>query len=305
MILSDQIGAGAVIRIRFHGRGGHGVKTASRVVGTAAFLAGYECQDSPVYGAERRGAPVTAFARINETPIRERGMIADPDLIIVADETLLDEPSAGVLRGQSSASTLFLNSAKPPEAINVEVPVVSFDVTETTRNVLGRVSSLSAGIAGAAARLCGCVTQEQLEQAVREEFSHLAVSQEVIDQNITIACEVFSSLEPVEFADKVKAPEVTMAVVPYVDPVLGTSTVFNSGNAEERDTGAWRVERPVVDAEVCTRCGLCFVECPDGAIALDATGLPIIDYDHCKGCMICSHVCPVDAITHQAETTAW
>ena len=50
-----------MIRIRFHGRGGHGVKTASRIVGTAGFLAGFECQDSPVYGAERRGAAVTAF----------------------------------------------------------------------------------------------------------------------------------------------------------------------------------------------------------------------------------------------------
>ncbi|MDH5576003.1 MAG: 2-oxoacid:acceptor oxidoreductase family protein, partial [Nitrospirota bacterium] len=58
-----------MIRIRFHGRGGHGVKTASRIVGTAAFLAGYQVQDSPIYGAERRGAPVTAFTRIDTTSI--------------------------------------------------------------------------------------------------------------------------------------------------------------------------------------------------------------------------------------------
>jgi pyruvate ferredoxin oxidoreductase gamma subunit len=84
-----------VIRIRFHGRGGHGVKTASRIVGTAAFLAGYECQDSPIYGAERRGAAVAAFTRISREPILERGMIADPNLIVLADETLLRDRGRG------------------------------------------------------------------------------------------------------------------------------------------------------------------------------------------------------------------
>ncbi len=82
-----------MIRIRFHGRGGHGVKTASRIAGTASFLAGYECQDSPVYGAERRGAAVTAFTRINQQPILERGMIANPNVIVLADETLLQDPA--------------------------------------------------------------------------------------------------------------------------------------------------------------------------------------------------------------------
>ena len=62
-----------MIRIRFHGRGGHGVKTASRIAGTAAFAAGFEVQDSPIYGAERRGAAVAAFTRIDTEQILERG----------------------------------------------------------------------------------------------------------------------------------------------------------------------------------------------------------------------------------------
>lgn len=297
-----------MIRIRFHGRGGHGVKTASRVVGTAAFLADFECQDSPVYGAERRGAAVTAFTRISETPIRERGMITQPDLIVVADETLMDDPAAGVLNGQEAASTLFVNSADPSGLIEkhgISIPVVSFDVTGKTRDTLGRASELSAGIAGAAAKLCGCVSAEHLREAIQNEFAHVSVNADVVAKNIDIACDVFAAIESAQITDSVQSSAATMADVPYVDPILGTSTVYNSGNAEERHTGTWRVERPVVDADICTRCGLCFVDCPDGAIALDASGLPIIDYDHCKGCMICSHVCPVEAITHQAETAAW
>lgn len=297
-----------MIRIRFHGRGGHGVKTASRVVGTAAFLAGFEVQDSPVYGAERRGAAVTAFTRISESPIRERGMIALPDLIVVADETLLDDPTAGVAGGQTTAAAVFVNSidgTRLVEKYGIPVPLQSFDVTAKTREVLGRASALSAGIAGAAAKLAGCISLEQLQQAVREEFSHLSVPPDVVAKNVQIASHVFDALVEAEFTGTERHITGSMADVPYVDPVLGTSTVYNSGNAEERHTGAWRVERPIVDAGLCTRCGLCFVDCPDGAIALDPSGLPIIDYDHCKGCMICSQVCPVDAITHHAETAAW
>ena len=297
-----------MIRIRFHGRGGHGVKTASRIVGTAAFLAGFEVQDSPVYGAERRGAAVTAFTRISETPIRERGMIALPDLIVVADETLFDDPVAGVLGGQNTAAAIFANatdSAGLVEKYNIEVPLQSFDVTGKTRDVLGRASALSAGIAGAAARLTGCISLEHLQQAVRKEFFSLSVPPHTVEKNVEVASDVFDSLVEAAFTDTAHEQTAVMSDVPYVDPVLGASTVYNSGNAQQRHTGAWRVERPVVDADVCTRCGLCFVDCPDGAITLDAGGLPLIDYEHCKGCMICSHVCPVEAITHQAETAAW
>lgn len=67
-----------MLRIRFHGRGGQGMKTASRIVGSAAFHAGLVVQDSPVYGAERRGAPMSAMTRTAHEPIRERGMIVRP-----------------------------------------------------------------------------------------------------------------------------------------------------------------------------------------------------------------------------------
>jgi len=86
-----------MIRVRFHGRGGQGAKTASRIVGAAAFREGFTAQDSPVYGAERRGAPVAAYTRLAHGPILERGVISRPNLVVVADETLLDDPAAGVM----------------------------------------------------------------------------------------------------------------------------------------------------------------------------------------------------------------
>ncbi len=68
-------------RIRFHGRGGQGIKTASRILGSAFFHEGFEVQDAPRYGAERRGAPMTAYVRASRTPVRERSNIRAPDLI--------------------------------------------------------------------------------------------------------------------------------------------------------------------------------------------------------------------------------
>ena len=68
-----------MFRVRFHGRGGQGMKTASRILGSAAFHAGYMVQDSPIYGAERRGAPMSAFVRITHQPLIMRSSLLRPE----------------------------------------------------------------------------------------------------------------------------------------------------------------------------------------------------------------------------------
>jgi pyruvate ferredoxin oxidoreductase gamma subunit len=297
-----------VIRIRFHGRGGHGMKTASRIVGTAAFLAGYHVQDSPVYGAERRGAAVTAFTRISVQPILERGAIVYPDLIILADETLLEDNAAGVLSGQETASGIFINSCDISPLIakyGIESHVASYDLTGRTREVLGRASALSAGLAAAAAALTGYISQAQLVAALTEEFEHLHLGEEVIEKNRQVAVEVFSATPAVEISRPEAVPTEAVTNLGYHSPLQGSPSIVEPGTAIGRHTGTWRVQRPVIDRDVCTRCGMCVVRCPDGAIALDEEGYPVIDYDHCKGCMICRHECPVLGITEEMETRAW
>src|SRR5574337_1184113 len=100
-----------MLRLRFHGRGGQGAKVASRVLGTAAFLEGYYAQDFPLYGAERRGAPISAFTRISKEPILERGVITEPDIIMIMDETLLDDMQAHPLSGLPDGGIVFVNTA--------------------------------------------------------------------------------------------------------------------------------------------------------------------------------------------------
>ena len=296
-----------MLRVRFHGRGGHGIKTASRILGTASFLAGYQTKDSPVYGAERRGAAITAFTRINRRAILERGLIDRPDLIVVGDETLLDDPSAGVLAGQDAASAVFVN-AEPSRAMAakyaIQPPLLGLDLTTLTLKVLGKASALSASLGTASARLIG-IEKEHVVWAVREELEHLGLKGDQVDANVTIARAVFDALSPVEFQSVEPGSRGRVVSIGRDDAILATPSILAAGNAAVRHTGSWRLERPEVDYERCTRCGICFVRCPDGAISLDEEGYPMIDLDHCKGCGICWEQCPVSGIGRRKEVRAW
>jgi len=97
-------------RIRLHGRGGQGIKTGAHILGTTLFLAGYEVQDAPRYGAERRGAPIFAYVRAGDKPINERGVIHRPDLIVVADDTLLAVSATPVLEGAQAGAVVLIHS---------------------------------------------------------------------------------------------------------------------------------------------------------------------------------------------------
>jgi 2-oxoacid:acceptor oxidoreductase delta subunit (pyruvate/2-ketoisovalerate family) len=66
-------------------------------------------------------------------------------------------------------------------------------------------------------------------------------------------------------------------------------------------TGSWRTFRPEVDYSKCTRCTLCWIYCPDAAIARQKDDSPKIDYDYCKGCGICANECPSKAIVMKRE----
>jgi len=90
-----------MIEYRIHGRGGQGSVAAAYLLAATAFHAGQMCQAFPAFGAERRGAPVTAFARTDEYPIRLRSQVKTPDYLIVQDGTLLLDPhiTAGLQPG--------------------------------------------------------------------------------------------------------------------------------------------------------------------------------------------------------------
>ena len=79
------------------------------------------------------------------------------------------------------------------------------------------------------------------------------------------------------------------------------ATIPCAGNSEEVETGGWRSEVPVILAEKCTGCLLCYFYCPDASIIIEGGKAVGVDLAHCKGCGICAHECPADAITMKPE----
>ena len=299
-----------MLRVRFHGRGGHGIKTASRILGTAAFLGGMCAQDSPVYGAERRGAAITAFTRIDSEPILERGVIAEPDLLLIADETLLADPAARVLAGSDRASALFVNSYGEAQLLasrhGIASPVLTLDLTSIAAETIGRSSALSSVLGAVSCKLAGLASEDVMIRAVREELASLELGPEAVAQNIEAARRAFAAIDAVPIRPHGPSGSTTVLRSPVFAPApLGTAIVYAPGNSAARHTGSWRILRPTIELPGCTRCLICLVRCPDAAMTLNHEGFPVIDYDNCKGCMICYEECPTKCIHEEKEARAW
>lgn len=301
-------------RIRFHGRGGQGMKTASRILGSAFFSEGYEVQDAPRYGAERRGAPIFAYVRAAREAINERGIISRPDLVVVADDTLVPVPAAGVLAGIGARTVLLINTMESIDAwqhrLNISGPVITLPASMDVED-RADLPYIGATCAGAAARLVGVISQEALEEAIRLELAELGPA--VIERNLKNALEAYDEMQAhsglvteggMTIATDYDKPDWTE--LPFEAARISSPTVYAAANSVEVRTGLWRTLRPVIDYERCNRCWwVCSTFCPDSAIDVGADGTPAIDYDNCKGCLICVAQCPPHAIEvvpeHQAQ----
>ena len=302
-------------RIRFHGRGGQGMKTASRILGTAFFHEGFEVQDAPRYGAERRGAPIFAFVRAAWEPINERGIIREPDLVIVADDTLVPVPAAGVLAGLDEHCVLLINTRDDAgtwrKRLNTAAKILVLPASEEVED-RAEMRFVGAVCAGAAARLTGQIGREALARAIGDEIGHLGA--DIVDKNLERALDAYDRMARHEncvtprataTAEQWQAPP--WVDVPFEEARVSAPVIHGARTSEATGTGLWRTMRPVVDYDRCNRCWwVCSTFCPDGAIAVDDDGRPQIDYDHCKGCLVCVAQCPPHAIAavpeHQAAT---
>ncbi len=300
-----------MLRIRFHGRGGQGIKTASQILGSAAFLSGYQAQDFPLYGAERRGAPIVAFTRIHEGPILERGVIGNPDLILIGDETLVDDPIAAPLGGAEASTRLFINSTHPAEALkdHFKLPMLpaALDLTALCERHLQKGLVLSTALATAAARITGMIERSRLREAIKTELAQLGLGGEVVQRNLDLADETFDAISPSSFIQRGEEPLQGAALLDMEQEEIRKSAplILQPGNMALRKTGNWRIHHPAIDYDRCNACWICFARCPDGAMGVGSDGKPVIDYDHCKGCLICAAECPLKAIEVSREVSSW
>jgi pyruvate ferredoxin oxidoreductase gamma subunit len=105
-----------MVDVRIHGRGGQGVVTTAEVLALACFVEGRHAQAVPSFGSERTGAPVAAFVRISDQPIRSHDPVEEPDIVVVQDPTLLSLPA--VVAGLRPGGLLLVNSHRPlPAAV--------------------------------------------------------------------------------------------------------------------------------------------------------------------------------------------
>lgn len=302
-----------MFRIRFHGRGGQGMKTASRILGTALFIEGYEVQDAPRYGAERRGAPIFAYVRADKSPINERGVIHNPGLVVVADDTLMPVPAAGVLEGLDDKSVLLVNSHDSAESwqdrLNTPATILQLPASEDVED-RAELPYIGTYTAAAAAALMGVISLASLKQAIEEELGHLG--QQIVAANLERATEAYELMRAqrglvteggaVSATDYLKPAWIEL---PFDAAEISAPAIHAAANSGIAKTGLWRTMRPLIDYEQCKGCWwICSTFCPDGAITVNDKKLPEIDYDHCKGCLICVAQCPSHAITAEAEHTA-
>ena len=103
------------LEIRWHGRGGQGAKTAALLLAEVAFKTGKNAQGFPEYGPERMGAPITAYDRISDHPIRVHSNIYDPQYVVVVDETLLE--IVDVTAGLREDGAILINTSRSKDEI--------------------------------------------------------------------------------------------------------------------------------------------------------------------------------------------
>lgn len=163
-----------VLEIRWHGRGGQGAKTAALLFGEAALETGKFIQAFPEYGPERMGAPVAAFNRLSEKPIRSHSGIKNPDIVVVLDPSLI-EP-ARVTEGLKPGGILLVNTAESPEALRqrlglpATVKVYTIDASAIAMETVGR-DVPNTPMLGALARVTGVLELQPMLEAIRSKLS--------------------------------------------------------------------------------------------------------------------------------------
>jgi pyruvate ferredoxin oxidoreductase gamma subunit len=168
-------GRAEMFQVRIHGRGGQGVVTAAELLSLAAFAEGRHAQAFPTFGSERTGAPVTSFCRVDDSPIRIREPIAEPDALVIQDPTLLHQ--VDVFSGLATDGYVLLNSSRDFEELGLETlhddrpagRALTIPATEIAREVIGRPLP-NAVLLGGFAALTGLISMESLAGAIGEKF---------------------------------------------------------------------------------------------------------------------------------------
>ena len=187
-----------MVEIRWHGRGGQGAKTASLLLADVAFSSGMYVQGFPEYGPERMGAPITAYNRIGDEPIRVHSNIYEPNFVVVVDETLIK--SISVEKGLKDGGAIIVNSERTVDEIRAELrgysgKVFVCNARKISEECLGK-NFPNTPMLGAVVKVSGLIPEEEFIQNMEESFKHKFASKPgVLDGNM---CALRRSMDEVE-----------------------------------------------------------------------------------------------------------
>ena len=181
-----------VLEVRWHGRGGQGVWTASELLARAAIYEGKYIQSFPEFGPERMGAPVTAFTRISTEPIKIHCAVYNPDVVAVLDPTLLK--TVPVAEGVGEEGRIIINSKDEPAEIRKILnadkgKVWAVPATEIAIKTLG-IPVTNTAMLGAVTRVTGIVNLESLEKIVKERFRR-----DIAEKNFAVINEAYKEVK--------------------------------------------------------------------------------------------------------------
>ena len=165
-----------MIEIRFHGRGGQGAVTSAELTALAAIEQGKYAQAFPSFGPERRGAPVMAFVRVSEEPIRTREKIYEPDIVVVLDPTLLG--IVNVAAGLKEDGVVVLNTTKSAEEVRqasgISAKLALVDASRIAMETMG-IPITNTTLLGAMLKATDLLPLSALEGPLEERFGRIAV----------------------------------------------------------------------------------------------------------------------------------
>jgi 2-oxoacid:acceptor oxidoreductase gamma subunit (pyruvate/2-ketoisovalerate family) len=181
-----------MVEIRWHGRGGQGAVTSAKLLADAAYKSGWKgVTSAPTFGAERRGAPITASTRLDSAPIRVYSQVTTPDIAIVLDESLLEVGRA--MAGLKPGATVIVNTVRTAAELGAsgDARVVTADVTgaaEAAGVIVGGTPIVSAAILGSVAKATGVVSMDAVEGAIAGMFAPAAAAKNAEAARIAYAC---------------------------------------------------------------------------------------------------------------------
>jgi pyruvate ferredoxin oxidoreductase gamma subunit len=284
--------------IRLHGRGGQGTVLAAELMVVAAFEDGKYGQAFPAFGGERRGAPVQAFVRFDEHPVRVRYRVNQPDYVIILDHMLPN--MVDVLKGLKPGGLALIDSEKSPTALlwSADALVYAVPATRIALEVFGQ-PFVNPAILGAWAAATGEISLDAILHAYQHRFPG-----SLGEKNSRAAQMGYDFIRAGANPVQVKKSEQTPGgIIKWErDEVAGVpgqslhfASVVGARTSLAYPTGEWRYSRPVIDPLACNGCGVCEIYCPDSCMWIE-NKLAIVDYDFCKGCGICGQECARKAI---------